>query len=571
MTDPLTRISTRSTPQNQPDLAVAERQKRNAAGGYVFRASDETRIRRFLTLGTVGGTYYTGERELTKANAEVVLACARDRGAWLAEQARQVSVAGRAPRQNPAIFALAAVAGLGDEAARALALSFLPDVCRTGTTLFAFNRYVEQFRGRGPALNRAVAAWYLAEPPVIEEGQEPTEEQARLIEIGKTVDELAYQVVKYRQRDGWSHRDLLRLVRPKTADPARNALFKWITSGELDVRESGPLPGLVTAFTHAQTLTGSALTDLIGMYPLSWEMLPDAARTPEVWRALIRKGMPIGALLRQLPTLTRLGVLDDPEILGTVRGQLEDPERLKRGRIHPVNVLLAMRTYASGRSLRGSSTWEPKARLVDSLDAAFYAAYGAVVPAGKRTLIALDVSGSMGSAISGMPLSAREAAAALSLVTLATEPSCDIVGFTSSAAPRRGYSSWGMSRGSALPITELTISPRQRLDDVVRYTGALDFGGTDTSLPFRWALEKGRTYDTVITFTDNETWAGPVHTQQALARYRERTGLPVRSIVAGMTATDASIADPNDPLSLDVAGFDSAVPNLIADFSRGEV
>jgi 60 kDa SS-A/Ro ribonucleoprotein len=39
--------------------------------------------------------------------------------------------------------------------------------------------------------------------------------------------------------------------------------------------------------------------------------------------------------------------------------------------------------------------------------------------------------------------------------------------------------------------------------------------------------------------------------------------------VVGMTATNFSIADPNDPGSLDVAGFDSAVPQLITDFSRG--
>jgi 60 kDa SS-A/Ro ribonucleoprotein len=38
-----------------------------------------------------------------------------------------------------------------------------------------------------------------------------------------------------------------------------------------------------------------------------------------------------------------------------------------------------------------------------------------------------------------------------------------------------------------------------------------------------------------------------------------------------MTANDVSIADPTDPGMLDVAGFDSAVPNMIADFSRGDI
>lgn len=541
--DPLTLVSTRRTPQSEPDPAVAPRQKLNAAGGYAFQLSDEAKIHRFLTLGTTGGTYYTGERELTKANAEVVLAAARDRGEWLVEQARMISVAGRAPRNNQAIFALAAVAGLGDEAARKAAFAALPEVCRIGTHLFLFATYVEQFRGWGRGLRNAVAQWYLTNTP----------------------DTVAYQAVKYRQREGWSHRDLLRLAHPETDDPFRRALFRWIVDGEI---ERDHAPTLVHAFNAVQAadLSPAAVCDLIAAHPLSWEMLPDRYRgEPEVWKALIRKGMPQTALMRQLPTLTRLGVLDDPGILVGVAAQLQNVDRLRKGRVHPVNVLITQRTYASGRSMRGDSTWTPKRKIVDALDAAFYAAYGAVEPANKRTLIALDVSGSMGmSTISGLPITPREASAALALVTMATEPSCDVVGFTGG---------WGRSsfRRSGEPISELSISPRQRLDDAIRSVSDLPFGSTDCSLPMIWAGERNRDYDTILVITDNETWAGNVHPHQALADYRRKVGHDVRQIVIGMTANDVSIADPNDPLTLDVAGFDSAVPNLVADFSRGTV
>jgi 60 kDa SS-A/Ro ribonucleoprotein len=36
-----------------------------------------------------------------------------------------------------------------------------------------------------------------------------------------------------------------------------------------------------------------------------------------------------------------------------------------------------------------------------------------------------------------------------------------------------------------------------------------------------------------------------------------------------MTATNFSIADPNDASMLDVVGFDTATPNLTSDFVRG--
>lgn len=559
MTDPLTLISTRRTPQNEPDPLARDRQVKNAAGGYAFQTSDVTKIRRFLVLGTTGGTYYTGERELTRGAAEVVLAAARDRGVWLANIATSVSVDGRAPKQNPAIFALAAVAGLGDDEARRFALAQLPLVCRTGTTLFQFVTYVEQFRGWGRGLRRAVAEGWYALPDA---------------------EKVAYQMVKYRQRNGWSHRDTLRLSHPRATDPARRALFNWAINGDaVTSRAAGwdaplrpvgatddDLPALVKAFEDAQVAGPTKVVELIAEHPLSWEMLPDSLLAePIVWKALIRKGMPQTALLRQLPRLTRLDVLDDAEIRERVTTQLQDPEQLRKGRVHPINVLVAARTYASGRSDRGDSRWTPNRHVIDALDAAFYSAFAVVEPTNKRTLIALDVSDSMTwDRISGMAITPREASAALALVTLAREPLADVIGFTGGRYRGQWY-------GDQEGIRELSISPRQRLDDAIGAVSRLNAGPTDCALPYLWATEKGRNYDTVVIFTDNESWVGDIHPHQALRQYREKVGHDVRQVVVAMTATDYSVADPNDPLSLDVAGFDSAVPNLIADFSRGAV
>jgi len=538
--DALSTINIRQTPQSEQ---AAPGQKRNAAGGYTFTVSDDTKIHRFLSIGTEGGTFYATEKEITKANAAVVLANAAGRGSWLVERIVEISTAGRAPRQNPALFALAACSALADEAGRRAAHEAIPVVCRTGTHLFIFTRYCEQLRGWGAGLRRGIGRWF-------------TE---------KDIDSLAYQMVKYRQREGWSQRDLLRLAHPVIEEPARRALFNWTTTGSVEtsrapggeLREVGAtredLPALVGAFECAQAATTTAeWVELIGAFPLSWEMLPDAAiTTPEVWRALVAKGIPQTALIRQLPRLTRLGVLDG-ETLATVVAQLTNAERLRKGRIHPINVLVALRTYASGRATKGSSTWTPKAKIIDALDAAFYLAYGAIEPAGKRTLLALDISGSMGWAQTGLAITAREASAALALVTMATEPDAACVGFSTN-------------------LVELAISPRQRLDDAIRAVSNLAFGGTDCALPMVWAEKTKAKVDTFTIITDNETWAGSIHPHQALTRYRQKMGIDARCVVVGMTATDFSIADPNDPGMLDVAGMDSNVPHLVADFSRGSI
>ncbi|MFC8382312.1 TROVE domain-containing protein [Nocardia sp. NPDC057272] len=526
----LSRFSRRATPQTVP---ADHRQVVNNAGGYIFEITPQARVRRFLTLGTESGTFYVNAKALTADNAEFIIEYAAEHAADLVREIVEISTSGRAPRQNPALFALAAAASLGDVDGRRASFAALPLVARTGTHLFLFAGYAEQFRGWGRGLRRAVANWYLDKP----------------------IDDLAFQVVKYRQREGWSNRDLLRLSHPATTDDDRRRLFDWICgrAPELDGL------ALLDGFQRAQDAPVAQVPELVREYRLSWEMLPDAAlNTASVWEALLDNGIPQTALLRQLPRLTRLGLLDP---LGprtaAICAQLADPARLRKARVHPVSVLIALRTYASGRSARGAGTWTPSAPVVDALDTAFYAAFESVRPTGLRHLLALDVSGSMTSAIGGLPISAREASAALALVTARTEPRHEIVGFTSSGQ------GWQGARG----LSPLSISPRQRLDDAVRAVSGLPFGGTDCSLPILHALDKGIEVDVFSIYTDNETWAGSVHPHQALARYRREVNPRAKLVVVGMTATNFSIADPDDAGMLDVAGFDAAVPSLLADFA----
>jgi 60 kDa SS-A/Ro ribonucleoprotein len=574
--DPLTAINTRETPQRTRARAD---QVQNNAGGYVFSTGDDARVLRFLVLGTTGGTYYVGEREHTADNAEIILAAARERGTWLVEQVVAVSTAGRAPRQQPALFALAAVLGLGDTDAQRAASAALPQVARTASTLFTFLKYATQFRGWGPVLRRAVTRWYLND----------------------TADRLAYQMVKYRQRDGWTHRDVLRSAHPgaKTnrqgvvIEAARKGLFEWATTGAvpngggmgLDKKgDEVTVPAIVRAFTRAQAATDvETWVREVDEHRLPWEALPDAARTkPEVWAALVRQGMPITALIRNLPTLTRLGVLDDAEIVRLVAARLADPVLLRKGRVHPLNLLIAQKVYASGRSVKGDTRWNVNRRIVDALDAAFYSSLATVEPTGKRILVGLDVSGSMGAPLMDpgsfsqvgrrqtnyLPLNVREASVAMAMSILSTEENADVVGFTGNGSTSfRDY-----HRQDTSSLTELDLSARRRLDDNVRAVTGLPFGATDCALPMLWAASKKRQYDAFVIFTDNETWAGgQVQPFQALTRYRQRFVGDAKLVVMGMTATDFTIADPNDPGSLDVVGLDAAAPNFINDFIAGRV
>jgi 60 kDa SS-A/Ro ribonucleoprotein len=531
MSDALSKIQVRNAQTPQTEQAD-ERQVKNNTGGYTFTVSEEAKVMRFLTLGVDGGTYYQAEREYTIGNAQAVIKFAQDNGTRLVELILEVSEAGRAPRQNPALFALAAVFAFGDAAAKEEAKDVFNAVVRTGTHLFLFVQYTEQLRGWGRCVKNAVADWYLA----------------------KDAKALSYQMLKYRQRNGWTHRDVLRSAHPKTTDPAKNTLFQYATHPEYSLTTTGNT--WLGPYLHAQAL-GNSSGDKSKVYAkvirenpgMPWEMLPDEALTfPATWGALLEEGMPIGALIRQLPRLTNLGITGRGTV-HTIVNQLTDEDALRKGRVHPVKLLYALKTYSSGHSAKGSGSWTPSQRVVDALDQAFYLSFKTMEPSGKRTLLAMDVSGSM--SWGGQIVTPAEGSMAMAMATAATEQDYEIMGFANT-------------------FRALDVSPRRRLDDNLASIRNMSFGSTDCSLPMTWAFQQKREFDTFVVYTDNETYAGNAHPHQALQQYRRATGIDAKLIVVGMTATDFTIADPTDPGMLDVAGFDADTPSVISGFSRGD-
>jgi 60 kDa SS-A/Ro ribonucleoprotein len=102
---------------------------------------------------------------------------------------------------------------------------------------------------------------------------------------------------------------------------------------------------------------------------------------------------------------------------------------------------------------------------------------------------------------------------------------------------------------------------------VVNAVSGLPFGGTDCALPMIWAAENKVPVDMFCVYTDSETWAGDIHPAQALQAYRQKMGIGAKLVVIGMVSNGFSIADPNDAGMLDVVGFDTATPSIIADFA----
>jgi 60 kDa SS-A/Ro ribonucleoprotein len=495
------------------------------------------KLERFLILGSEAGTYHVTEQPLTTENAIAVQDCLKQDGLRVVKATIDASSSGRAPKNDPALFVLALSASpqFADSKTNSAALAALPAVARTAAHLSTYAAFISELRGWGRGLRSAIGNWYANHP----------------------VKELAYQLVKNKNRNGWPHRDLLRMAHPQPETAAHGALFQWAVKGELPsaAAQHQELRQL-DAFERAKKVADEGeLIRLIETYGLTQEMIPSEWKnSPRVWEALL-DSMPYTTLVRNLGELTGVGVLgqlSDVTALTVLR--LTDRQRIARSGIHPVALLSALLAYKQGRgarlAARAGSAWTPLASVVDALEEAFYVSFDGIEPSGKRIYLALDASRSMQETnVSGTPhLTAAMASAAMGMVIARTEPDGMIAAFDE----RCWY---------------VDITKRTTLDGA---SAAIEreHGWADASLPIMDALSRQLTVDAFVILTDNKTWAGDEHPLRALQVYRAATGIAAKLVVVAMAAKHLPITGSNDTLQMDVAGFDASVPGVIADFIR---
>ncbi len=543
-----------------------------------------------------------GEKELGLQNAKCVSRMIQEgRGLEVMREVKAFSLEGRAAKQNPTLFVLALCARQdSDPKTKKAAYEALPEVCRIPTHLFSFVEYSEALSrgtGWGRAHRRALSQWYNR--------------------FSDNPRQLAQHVTKYRNRNGWTHKDVLRLCHVTPQNEGVSCVVKHVIKGldvakqfvkelektdeekkDEDIKETFEVVNMddgnkeanakagkteesnkkkeegnkkemteedkkklkqTVAFLEAvekakESKDADEVIQLIQRQGLVREHVPTMLLNDvTIWRQLLQK-MPMTAMIRNLGKMTSLNLLQDgePEVDLVVK-KLGSVEALKIAKIHPFNVLVALLTYKQGKGDKGKLKWTPSEKICKALDDAFYASFKLVEPTNQRFCLAVDVSGSMswGSVNGCSAITPRDAAAALTMVTARTEPQHEIMGFSHTLVP-------------------VPINKDMNLDEVTGVMQAIPMGGTDCALPMVWAKEKQKDFDVFIVYTDNETWFGKIHPAEALREYRKARGIwDAKLIVCGMASNGFTIADPEDPGMLDMAGFDSAGPEVIRNFSLG--
>lgn len=522
------------TPQTQPIPGREAEMIQGRSSGWMFKTEIWTVLRRCLLIGTAQSTYYAGKHELTSEFIDVVRDAIAQNPDRVAEEILYASD-GRSINNNAPILALVLLSmGETPEAKRAFTQIF-PQVVRTGSHFYEWLSYTKSMRGFGKVVREAGKAWLSCED----------------------VKGLAYQLLKYQQRQGFSHRDALRLfhVKPPTKDHDR--LFQWVTQGWDNLPKQVDSDALVQIWWYEWLKRNPEQTHrAIKQGRLTHEMVAPVGKMDQrAWQLLFEE-MPIGALLRNLGSLTQLGVLnsDNAKNLERVSSVLNNAEPLRKGRIHPIDVLKALKTYKSGGQLgRSQKTWQPVSRVVSTLEKALELSFSVLPPTNQVFMHAIDVSGSMSYYnVDSIGLTCCEIATTMALATAKAESYCKI-------------------RGFATEFRDLKITSRDSFSDAIAKATDQNFGGTDASVAYDWAIKQRFKADVFCFWTDCESWAGRKHPSQALAEYRRKVNPNAKAVYISLAPYNISLVDPQDPLSWDIAGFDPGTPRLIQMLATGEL
>ncbi|XP_015754714.1 PREDICTED: 60 kDa SS-A/Ro ribonucleoprotein-like [Acropora digitifera] len=425
--------ATETPPQSQQ---LSSSQTQNEAGGFVWKVDDFERLRRFLVLGSEGGTYYAKERKVGKENAQALLRLIGEgRGPEAVKIIVDYSTEGRTAKQDPIILCLAICARSMHMETKRAAYAAITQVLRIPTHLFMFVELCETLSkptstGWGRAHRKAIQKWY-------------TEKNPR---------NLAVAVTKYKRRNKWSHRDLFRLCHIKPKDPGIQFVVKYVMKGfdavrqEADASEIGEdvvsVVNFLNAVEEAKWMDQDQLVQAIKQHGLVREHIPTQHLNTGKFVEPTYK--------RYLLAIDVSGSMSSSNCIGT---------SLTPRVASAAMAMLIARTEPQYHFVGFSNTLVPlNINSTQRLDTVIRTIDQFVEPTYKRYLLAIDVSGSMSSSnCIGTSLTPRVASAAMAMLIARTEPQYHFVGFSNTLVP-------------------LNINSTQRLDTVIRTIDQVNSG-----------------------------------------------------------------------------------------------
>jgi 60 kDa SS-A/Ro ribonucleoprotein len=356
-----------------------------------------------------------------------------------------------------------------------------------------------------------------------------------------------------------SLRDVLRLARPTPKNNARRALFGWLTDkpvAKWAPASADDLPSEIQALdAYRKADSAEEQVSILSSAQFRWDLLADAARSPDVWKANAHQMGP-QALRMNLNTLLRHEVLNDPKMVNFVAAKIGDKEEIRSSRQFPYQYLAAYLNADDGLPQK----------IKAALGQAAEIACGNVPELPGPVVIGLDVSGSMQSAITG-----RRGRGATSKVRCV-----DVAALFAAAILRRNPDSVLIPFDDK--VHRVQIDPQDAILSLAARLAKFGGGGTNCSLPLAQANTKyrKRRFAGCVLVSDQESWIGTGRhgSTAVMTAWREfvknQAGLQQKAAGPKLVCVDlqpyTTTQAPDRSDILNVGGFSDAVFSVIASF-----
>lgn len=347
-----------------------------------------------------------------------------------------------------------------------------------------------------------------------------------------------YHIIKYGSESAkFSLRDILRLTRPKVSDyayendtPTIHAKFQYLLGNDADLSLL-PQIALLEALKKSKGNEQEVIR-LIHEGHLPHEVVTGIVQpTKGVWRA-IQKQMPTFALLRNLRTLHKHDALD-----AAAFAERMNVDAIKKAKIFPFRIYMAYREcFDLGM---------PKV-AINALSLALDNSAEGLPRLPKRTVVALDVSGSMVRAMlsDNSSMSAIEVGAVFVGVLARTGSEAELLLFDT-------------------VTKKIDINPNTPVLTTIEKLAGIKGGGTDLASPIEYVYNHKMDCDVFIGITDSEDWAGAGFLR-AWSEYRSKRNKNARAYLIQLTPNRALSAPPSDDSVVYIHGWNTEVLKFIS-------
>jgi len=352
-----------------------------------------------------------------------------------------------------------------------------------------------------------------------------------------------------------SLKDVVKLVHPRPANKTREALYAYLLGRKHTKRN---LPKIVKQYEAFKT------SDTVQEVPnVPFQMLTSWDLDTSVWEAII-KNAGWHMIRMNLNTFERHGVFKDKKLVKMVVDKLRDEKLIKRSRVFPYQLLMAYTMY--------DGMHEVKEALQDAMEISV----SNVPKIDGKVLIFPDVSGSMGSPVTGYRQGATSAvqcvdvAALVSSVFLHHNKSAEVYPF-------------------ATKVHSPNMNPRDSIitnaQKLSKYLG----GGTNCAAPLYHVNQQNIKADLCIMVSDNQSWVSlkhggiqgwggrmqgsyegyPTDTMEQWKIFKRRNKKAKLVCLDVQPGTDTQA--PENKSVLNVGGFSDAVFDIISEFYTGNL